>query len=64
MRLLQTPYAFYEDGKLNTIYNLYEIKNSEEAKTFVMQAEHADTWNAIQEYVSSDAGQEYSSSED
>ncbi|MCI8388370.1 MAG: hypothetical protein HFE63_07915 [Clostridiales bacterium] len=61
MQLLKTPYAFYKDGKLYTIYNLYASKNTEEVKAFVEQEEYANTWKAIQEYLEIDGGYEYSS---
>ena len=61
MQLLKTPYAFYEDGKLYTIYDLYESKNTEEVKAFIKQEEYADTWKAIQEYIEDNGEYEYSS---
>lgn len=54
MQLLKTEYAFYSNGKLYTIYDVYEMQEAKTLTFDITSAEYASVWESINTYLNSE----------
>lgn len=54
MQLLKTKYAFYNNGKLYTIYDVYEMQEAKTLTFDVTSAEYDSVWESINTYLNSE----------
>ena len=54
MQLLKTEYAFYNNGKLYTIYDVYEMNKAKTLTFDVTSAEYDSVWESINTYLNSE----------
>lgn len=51
MQLLKTEYAFYNDGKLYTVYDVYELEAEDKLEFNVTDTRYNSVWESISNYL-------------
>ncbi|MBO6053881.1 MAG: hypothetical protein J6Q17_09090 [Clostridia bacterium] len=51
MKMLKDPYSFYHEGKIYTVYDLYDLQDAAIYNDIVNDPENKDIWNHVRDYV-------------